>query len=44
MCVLITITALSLIFLGGSSGPGTLIFNYDTLRRRVGDAVPDASR
>ena len=44
MCVLITITTLSLIFLAGSSGPGTLIFNYDTLRRRVGDAVPDASR
>lgn len=39
-------TTLSLIFLGssGSSSPGTLIFDYDTLRRRVRDAVPDASR
>ena len=44
MCVLITITTLSLIFLSRSSSPGTLIFNYDTLRRRVRDAVPDASR
>ena len=45
MCVLVTITALSLIFLAGSSsGPGTLMFNYDTLRRRVRDTVLDSSR
>ena len=44
MCVLITMTTLALIFAGRSSGGGTLLFDYDVLRGRVRDAVPDGDR
>ena len=45
MCVLITITTLALIFAGRSSdGKGTLLFDYDVLRDRVRDVVPDDGR
>ena len=44
MCVLVTIATLTLIFSGRDPSTGTLLFDYDVLRDRVRDAVPDDVR
>ncbi len=45
MPVLITLATLALLFGGGSGAPGTTLFDYETLRRRVRTlADPDRRR